>query len=243
MRKRSRDGGPALELAASEIGRPDRKLQVVGQLGRRLAVALAVLAVALDSSWPPVEILAARDELGSGPGRVLDHGRRLGVFVLPAAREGLDERDHREALLVRQLMPRGHRGRAATPRVTVRYRSPSVGSEPEGVVRNLKTPPAKSRGRGREERAAGPLPSPLGPWQPTQRGVIDLAAERSGDRGCDGMLIDCDADDLRLEHLAPGAAVRAELLEVPDQAHQLVRSARRGSSTATRRPLPEALGR
>src|SRR5256885_17081962 len=56
-----------------------------------------------------------------------------------------------------------------TPRVTVRYRSPSVGSEPDGVVRNLKTPSVKLRGRGERNVAAGPLPSPFLPWQPMQR--------------------------------------------------------------------------
>src|SRR5262245_8913074 len=50
-----------------------------------------------------------------------------------------------------------------TPRVTVRYRSPSVGKEPDGVVRNLKTPFVKFRGRGDRNVAAGPLPSPFSP--------------------------------------------------------------------------------
>ena len=50
-----------------------------------------------------------------------------------------------------------------TPRVIVRYRSPSVGSDPLGVVRNLKTQSVKSRGFGERKVAAAPLPSPLGP--------------------------------------------------------------------------------
>jgi len=36
------------------------------------------------------------------------------------------------------------------------------------VVFNLKTPPVKSRGRGRSEGAAGPLPCPSGPWHTAQ---------------------------------------------------------------------------
>src|SRR3989441_12313243 len=53
-----------------------------------------------------------------------------------------------------------------TPRVIVRKRSPSVGSDPDGVERNLKTPMVKSRGRGKRKVAASPLPSPFTPWQP-----------------------------------------------------------------------------
>src|SRR2546422_3353289 len=55
-----------------------------------------------------------------------------------------------------------------TPRVIVRKRSPSVGSDPDGVERNLKTPMVKSRGRGKRKVAASPLPSPFTPWQPMQ---------------------------------------------------------------------------
>src|SRR2546422_3903654 len=55
-----------------------------------------------------------------------------------------------------------------TPRVIVRKRSPSVGSDPDGVERNLKTPMVKSRGRGKRKVAASPLPSPFAPWQPMQ---------------------------------------------------------------------------
>src|SRR2546426_3977369 len=40
-----------------------------------------------------------------------------------------------------------------TPRVIVRKRSPSVGSDPDGVERNLKTPMVKSRGRGKRKRS------------------------------------------------------------------------------------------
>src|SRR5256886_13041448 len=55
-----------------------------------------------------------------------------------------------------------------TPRVIVRKRSPSVGSDPDGVERNLKTAAVKSRGRGKRNVATGPLPSPRAPWQPWQ---------------------------------------------------------------------------
>src|SRR6266581_9774974 len=58
-----------------------------------------------------------------------------------------------------------------TPRVIVRKRSPSVGSDPDGVDRNLKMPAVKSRGRGERNVAASPLPSPSRPWQPAQRRV------------------------------------------------------------------------
>src|SRR5262245_18287614 len=50
-----------------------------------------------------------------------------------------------------------------TPRVTVAYRSPSVGSDPDGTVRNLKTLSVKLRGRGERNVAATPLPSPALP--------------------------------------------------------------------------------
>src|SRR6058998_3817854 len=49
-----------------------------------------------------------------------------------------------------------------TPRVTVRKRSLSVGSDPDGVVLNLKTPRVKSRGRGKRKVAAGPFHRPWG---------------------------------------------------------------------------------
>src|SRR5437867_9913961 len=55
-----------------------------------------------------------------------------------------------------------------TPRVIVRKRSPSVGSDPDGVERNLNTPRVKSRGRGKRKVAASPFPSPFAPWQPMQ---------------------------------------------------------------------------
>src|SRR5206468_10758348 len=42
-------GRAALELAAGEVGRADRKLEIVGQIRRRLAVALALGAVALEA--------------------------------------------------------------------------------------------------------------------------------------------------------------------------------------------------
>src|SRR5438034_6198421 len=56
-----------------------------------------------------------------------------------------------------------------TPRVIVRKRSPSVGSDPDGVERNLKTPMVKSRGRGKRKVAASPLPSPLTPDRKSTR--------------------------------------------------------------------------
>ena len=55
------------------------------------------------------------------------------------------------------------------PRVIVRIRSPSVGSGPL-TRRNLNTASWKSRGRNLYMKvAAGPLPSPVTPWQPAQR--------------------------------------------------------------------------
>src|SRR5256886_1334930 len=57
------DGRAALELTAGEVGRADRKLEVVGQLRRRLAIAFALLAVALEALGLLAEILAARDDL------------------------------------------------------------------------------------------------------------------------------------------------------------------------------------
>jgi hypothetical protein len=50
----------------------------------------------------------------------------------------------------------------------VRNRSASVGSDPEGVERNLNIPLVKSRGFTSSIAAAGPAPSPAGPWQPEQ---------------------------------------------------------------------------
>src|ERR1700728_2066385 len=56
-----------------------------------------------------------------------------------------------------------------TPRVMVRSMSPSLGTG-SSVSRNLKTPAVKLRGRWLYRNvAAGPLPSPFTPWQPTQR--------------------------------------------------------------------------
>src|SRR5262249_2277245 len=95
------DGRAALEPAAREIGRADWKLQVVGQVGRGLAVALALLTVASGALGRLVEILAARDELRRGRWRIANRGRRLGPLVVPAARQGLDERDDGDPLVVR----------------------------------------------------------------------------------------------------------------------------------------------
>ena len=56
------------------------------------------------------------------------------------------------------------------PCVSVRYKSASVGNESFPTVdRNLKNPFVKSRGFGFRNRADGPFPSPLAPWQPMQR--------------------------------------------------------------------------
>src|SRR5436853_36534 len=81
-------GRAALELTAGEVGRADRKLEVVGQLRRRLAIAFALLAVALEALGLLVEILAARDDLRRCLRGLADRGRRLRLLVLPAAREG-----------------------------------------------------------------------------------------------------------------------------------------------------------
>ena len=57
-----------------------------------------------------------------------------------------------------------------TPRVIVRSKSPSSGRDPDGVSRNLNTPSVKLRGLSFCMKAtAGPLPSPVTPWQPRQR--------------------------------------------------------------------------
>src|SRR5207245_10009156 len=53
----------ALELAAREVGRASRKLEVVGPVGRRHPVALAAIAVALEALGLPIEILPAPYEL------------------------------------------------------------------------------------------------------------------------------------------------------------------------------------
>ena len=122
----------ALELAAREIGRPDGKAEVVLQLGRRHAVALAALPVALEALGLPVELPAAGDELRRGLRRLADHERRLGLFVLPSLRERLDEGHHRQALLVGQLMPGGHRrpphaARDGAEQITVGGQGPGRG--------------------------------------------------------------------------------------------------------------------
>ena len=79
-----------------------------------------------------------------------------------------------------------------TPRVMVRSRSPSSGSEPEGVSLNLNTPSVKLRGRSCcMNAAAGPLPSPFTPWQPMQRRSYTSLpyATHSSERGT----VTCDA--------------------------------------------------
>ena len=68
--------------------------------------------MALEALGLLVEILAARDDLRRCLRGLADRGRRLRLLVLPAAREGLDEGDDGQTLLLRQLMPRGHRGPA-----------------------------------------------------------------------------------------------------------------------------------
>ena len=62
------------------------------------------------------------------------------------------------------------------PRLTVRNRSSSRGSSPLWVVRNLKVPRVKSRGRGSRKSAAGPSPSPSRPWQKLQLLEVDELA-------------------------------------------------------------------
>src|SRR5467141_1610760 len=54
------------------------------------------------------------------------------------------------------------------PRVIALNRSSSVGKVPVGVERHLNTASVKSRGLGSIHGAFSPLPSPSGPWQPTQ---------------------------------------------------------------------------
>src|SRR5207253_1340447 len=104
--------GPWLGFLPREPIGPRRIEGAAGMVGGRHAVARAAVAVALEALGLAIEILSARDELGGGLGGIVDRGRWLGLLVLPAAREGLDVRDDGQALLVRELMPRGHRGPA-----------------------------------------------------------------------------------------------------------------------------------
>src|SRR4030095_1158113 len=103
-------------LAPGEVGWPDRKLEVVGQVGRRLAIALAFLAVALEALGRLIERLAPLHQRRGGLRRIADLHRRLGLLVLPAAREGLDERDDREPPLGRTPLPTGPGGAPPPPR-------------------------------------------------------------------------------------------------------------------------------
>ena len=80
----------------------------------------------------------------------------------------LDVLDDGQPVLERQVVPGGI-AVPRTPRVIVRIRSPSVGSGPL-TRRNLNTASWKLRGRNLYMNvAAGPLPSPVTPWQPAQR--------------------------------------------------------------------------
>src|SRR5262249_31029076 len=105
-----------LELAVREVGRTNRTLEVVLQAVGRRPVATAALAVALGTLGLGVEGLAAPQQLRRclRCGRERDGG--LDGVLLPALRQALDVRDHRDALLVRDLMPRGHRGPAHAAR-------------------------------------------------------------------------------------------------------------------------------
>ena len=108
-----------------------------------------------------------------------------------------------------------------TPRVMVRSRSPSVGTG-FWLSLNLKTPALKFRGRWLNKKvAAGPLPSPFVAVAADAAPLVDLLAvgdpfgrARNGDVG--------DLDLLRLEQVAPLAAVHAELLDISDQRMEIV---------------------
>ena len=155
------------------LGEVERMLRVAPDVRRqrrgRGAVAASVLAVAGAALEPRVELLPARDRVGIAEprGRRRHRDRRPEPARLPLRIEALDVGHQRPALALAEQRPVRH-GRAVTPRVMTRKRSSSVGSEPLGVVRNLKTPPVKSRGCVISMGAATPRPSPCGPWHPTQ---------------------------------------------------------------------------
>ena len=62
VRKMSSHRRPRLELAGGEVGRADREAEVVLELGRLLAVALAALAVALPAFGLAPHLLAASSD-------------------------------------------------------------------------------------------------------------------------------------------------------------------------------------
>src|SRR5207253_6918159 len=219
-------GRSALELAVGEIGRADRKLEVVGQVGGRDAVALAAVAVALEALGLAIEILPTRDELGGGLGRIVDRGRRLERLVLPAAREGLDERDDREALLVRKLMPRGHR-RPAHP---TRHRAVEIAVGRQRARRRraeLEDAQREVAGTGSEKRRGQAVAVPVLAVTADAAGLIDLTSERE-EILASRDVHDRHADRLRLEHFSPRTSVGAELLDVADQTDQLLRGEYQG---------------
>src|SRR5258705_9534924 len=71
-------------------------------------------------------------------------------------------------------------------------------------------------------------------------GVVDPASERQEIRAARDVH-DRHADHLRLEYLAPGATVGAELLDVSHQADQLLRGDYQGDRRERGRPFAEGL--
>src|SRR5215831_21398024 len=135
-------------------------------------------------------------------------------------------------------MPRGHRGPAHTSRhraveVPVgRQRARRRGAELEDSEREV------SRTRGKERRRWTVAVAVLAVTADAAR-VVDLAPEREDLRATrDGH--GRGADRLRLEHLAPGAAVGPELLDVADEPDQLVGGEHEGRARQRGRMIAES---
>src|SRR5438552_191157 len=104
-------------------------------------------------------------------------GRRLGLLVLPAAREGLDERDDGESLLVRELMPRGHCG----PPDAARDRAVEIAVGRQGSRRcraELEDPEREVSGAWGEEGRGRTIAVSALSATAAARGLIGLAPER-----------------------------------------------------------------
>ena len=161
LARRAAAEGPA----PGEVGGAQRVAEVVLQRRRRGPVAAPRLAVAAHAAERAVELLALLDRLLGGRGRLRQRDRLAGL--------GRDRRTRRRSVFRYCTTPSTSaslsRGQAGIevygiPSRITRFRSSSVGSVPEGVVRILNLPAVKSRGRGRRCTAPGPCPSPFSPW-------------------------------------------------------------------------------
>src|SRR6185369_13232529 len=136
-------------------------------------------------------------------------------------------------------MPRGHGGptdaaRDRTVQVAIgRHRARGRRAELEDAESEVAWT-RREEGRGRSVAIA------VLPVTSHAPGIVDPASERQEIRAARDVH-DRHADRLRLEHLAPGTTIGAELLDVSDQADQLLCGEYQGDRRERGRPFAEGL--